>query len=155
MSEPSGRTVVERFIRAVQEGDLDTMAGLVAEDVVEETPQSGERTRGRENLIAIRREYPGGTITVQPGSSRLVGAEDRWVLTPAFNILKVEGSGDVYTYAGTVRYPNGEIWHVVVILELAGGKIARMTSWYGEPFEAPAWRAPYVERFDPPHVTER
>lgn len=152
MSEPSGRAVVERFVRAVEESDFETMAGLLADDVVDETPQSGERTRGRDNYLAIRREYPGGAITVQPGTGRIVGSEDRWVLTPSFNILKVEGSGDVYTYAGTVRYPNGEIWHVIVILELRDAKIARMTSWYGEPFEAAEWRAPYVERFQPPHL---
>jgi hypothetical protein len=39
---------------------------------------------------------------------------------------------------------------MIAILELRGGKIARMTTWYAAPFEAPEWRAPFVERFSSP-----
>jgi hypothetical protein len=87
---------------------------------------------------------------VDADSSRLVGAEDRWVLTPTFAPLRIEGSGDVYTYVGTVRYPNGQTWQMIAIIELRAGKIARMTAWFAAPFEAPAWRAPFVERFPSP-----
>ena len=71
------------------------------------------------------------------------------MLTPMFTQLRIEGSGDTYTYVGWVEYPNGETWQMIAIIELRAGKIARMTSWYPAPFEAPAWRAPYVERYDP------
>jgi ketosteroid isomerase-like protein len=147
MAEPSGREVVERFARALEEKDFDAQAELLTDDFVDEMPQSGERTRGKVNWLAISRNYPGGVGTVDPGSGRLVGAEDRWVLTPSFNVLRIEGSGDVYTYAGTIRYSNGETWHIVAIIELRDGKVARTTTWYAAPFEAPEWRAPYVERF--------
>jgi len=112
-------------------------------------PQSGERTRGKANYLAMVRNYPGGVGTVDPKGARLVGAEDRWVLTPMFTQLRIEGSGDVYTYVGSIRYPNGETWQLVSIIELRGGKVARSTSWYAAPFDAPEWRAPYVERFSP------
>ncbi len=59
------------------------------------------------------------------------------MLTPTFTPLRIEGSGDVYTYVGTVTYANGETWQMLVIIELRGGKIARTTSWYAAPFEAP------------------
>jgi hypothetical protein len=39
---------------------------------------------------------------------------------------------------------------MIQIIELRQGKIAKTTSWYAAPFEAPAWRAEYVERFSPP-----
>jgi SnoaL-like protein len=147
MAEPSGRSVVERYARAVEEKDFDALAALVTDDYVDEMPQSGERVRGKANQLALLRNYPGGVGTVEAGSARLVGAEDRWVLTPAFSVLRIEGSGDVYTYVGIVQYPNGETWQVIAIIELRQGRVAKTTTWYAAPFDAPEWRASFVERF--------
>ena len=147
MAEASGRAIVERFVRALQDKDFDAQAALLADDFIDEMPQSGERVRGKANWLAISRSYPGGVPTTEPGSVRIVGAEDRFVLTPTFNILRIEGSGDVYTSAGTVRYSSGETWQMIAIIELRDGKVARTTTWYAAPFEAPQWRAPFVERF--------
>lgn len=36
---------------------------------------------------------------------------------------------------------------MIQIVELRQGKIAKTTSWFAAPFEAPAWRAQFVERF--------
>jgi len=60
-------------------------------------------------------------------------------------VLRIEGSGDIYTYTGTVQYATGDTWHMVTIVELRDAKIAKVTAWYAPPFEAPAWRAPWVE----------
>ncbi len=149
MTEPSGRSVVERFARALQDKDFDALEALLADDFVEEMPQSGERIRGKANQLAIARNYPGGVGTIDPSSARLVGSEDRWVMTPTFAALRIEGSGDVYTYVGSVRYPNGETWQMIAIIELRDGRVAKSTTWYAAPFEAPEWRAPYVERLSP------
>ena len=148
MTELAGRAVVERMARAIEAKDFEAQAALLTDDYVDEMPQSGERIRGRANALAIARNYPGGVGTVE--SDRLVGAEDKWLLTPSFNVLRIEGSGDVYTYVGTVRYSNGETWQLLVIVELRDGKIARTTTWYAAPFDAPEWRAPFVERFASP-----
>jgi len=149
MAESSGRTVVERYARAIQDKDFDAQAALLTDDFIDEMPQSGERTRGKANYLASVRHYPGGVGTVEPKSARLVGAEDRWVLTPMFTQLRIEGSGDVYTYVGSVRYPNGDTWQMIAIIELRNGKVAKSTTWYAAPFDAPEWRAPFVERFTP------
>lgn len=146
MAEPSGRTIVERYARALQEKDFTAQEALLADDFLDEMPQSGERVRGKANWLAIARNYPGGVGTIDPSGARLVGAEDRWVLTPTFAPLRIEGSGDVYTYVGTVTYANGETWQMLMIIELRQGKIAKTTSWYAVPFEAPEWRARFVER---------
>jgi hypothetical protein len=37
----------------------------------------------------------------------------------------------------------------VAIIELRDGKIFRETCYYAEPFEAPEWRAQWVEQMDP------
>ena len=124
MAEPSGRAILERFARALESKDFDAQDAMLTDD------------------------YPGGVGTVE--SDRLVGAEDKWLLTPSFNVLRIEGSGDVYTYVGTVRYANGETWQMISIVELRDGKIAKVTLWYAAPFEAPEWRAPYVERYESP-----
>jgi hypothetical protein len=110
-------------------------------------PQSGERVRGKANAVAYLSSYPGGVGTVDPASARLVGSEDRWVVTPMFTPMRIEGSGDVYTYVAAATYSNGETWQMLQIIELRQGKIAKTTSWFAAPFEAPEWRAPFVERF--------
>ncbi len=147
MAEPSGRTVVERYTRALQDKDFTAQEALLADDFIDEMPQSGERVRGKANWLAISRSYPGGVGTIDPSGTRLHGAEDHWVLTPTFAPLRIEGSGDVYTYVGTVTYTNGETWQMVQIVELRHGKIAKTTTWYAAPFKAPEWRASFVERF--------
>ena len=60
MTEPSGRSVVERFARALQNKDFDEIEALVTDDFTDEMPQSGERVRGKANQLAILRNYPGG-----------------------------------------------------------------------------------------------
>jgi len=149
MAEPSGRAVVERYARAIEDKDFDAVEALLADDFMDEMPQSGERVRGKANQLALVRGYPGGVGTLDAGSARLVGAEDRWVVTPTFTPLRIEGSGDVYTYVSTARYPDGQTWQLIAIIELRHGKIARQTTWYAAPFDAPEWRASYVERFPP------
>jgi ketosteroid isomerase-like protein len=150
MAEPTGREVVDRYVRAIEAKDFDAQAALIADDFVDEMPQSGERTRGKANYLAILTNYPGGVGTVDPATRRVVGSEDRWVMTPAFSVLRIEGSGNVYTDAGSARYPDGQTWTIIAIVELRDGKIAKSTTWYAAPFDAPAWRAPFVERFTPP-----
>ena len=146
MAEASARAVVEAFIRAVETKDLDAQDALVTDDYVDEMPQSGELTRGRANRRAIAENYPGGVGTLDPEHAALAGADDRWVMTPSFSVLRIEGSGNTFTYTGTLRYPgSGELWHLIVIAIVRDGKIARTTSYYAEPFEAPAWRRPFVE----------
>lgn len=147
MAELVGRALVEAYVRAVEEQDFDKMETLIADDFIEEMPQSGERIRGKTNHLAVLRAYPGGVGTIDPTSRRLVGSEDRWVATPSFTIQRIEGSGDLYTYVGTARYPSGDTWQIIAIAELRGPRVAKVTAWYARPFEAPEWRTPFVERF--------
>ena len=43
---------------------------------------------------------------------------------------------------------SGEVVDIVMILELKDGKIWRDRRYYAEPFEAPEWRAQWVERVE-------
>jgi len=79
MAEPSGRTVVERYARAIQDKDFDAQAALLTDDFIDEMPQSGERTRGKANYLALVRNYPGGVGTVEPKSVRGHTPRSTWV----------------------------------------------------------------------------
>lgn len=107
-------------------------------------PQSGERTRGIANLKAIIEHYPDGGWTDQ-GRDRVIGGEDRWVTTPTFTLLRIEGTGNVYTGVQKARYPDGTEWIVVIIGEIRDGRLWRVQTLWAPRFEPPAWRAAWVE----------
>ena len=140
------RQVVDRWVKSLIEHDIDREFELSRPDVVHEYPQSGERVRGRENVRAIAENYPAGLPTMISG--RVVGSEDRWVTTPSFTLLRIEGSGDVYTVIGEIVYPDGTVWQNVGVLELRDGAISKVTWIFGAPFDAPHWRARWVEKIE-------
>lgn len=143
MAPKTNREVVEHYVRGLIAHDLDLQAEVCSPDMVTEFPQSGERIRGWKNIRAIAENYPGGLPKdVDP---KVIGSEDKWVLGPSFNVLRIEGTGDVYTLFGSARYPDGKTWQVMSLIELKGGKIAKTTEVYGEPFDPPAWRAEWAE----------
>jgi ketosteroid isomerase-like protein len=150
MAELTNREIVERFVQALSDPDGASGDEYVADDLIEDYPQSGERIRGRANRRAIFDNYPGraGHDFGRNQVRRVVG-DDQWVMTPAMTLARVNGSGERYTASGLITYPNGEEWHVVQLIELRGGKIARLITYFAAPFEAPAWRAKYVERIPP------
>jgi hypothetical protein len=97
------------------------------DDYAMEMPQSGERIVGRENMRRFHEAYPGGpSIRVR----RVLVRKGLWV---------VEGVND---------YGGGNTSDFAMILELKDGKIWRDRRYYAEPFEAPEWRAQWVERVE-------
>jgi ketosteroid isomerase-like protein len=143
------RQVIEAFVDALARNDLDAQDALIHDDWVGRWPQSGEVIRGRANRRAIIENYPDSEGR-GPGvaTSRIVGSDDKFITgpSPLFNMIHVQGSGDDLTATGTITYPNGETWHYVTLFTMREGKIWRQLEFYAAPFEAPAWRAPYVER---------
>ena len=97
------------------------------EDYVMEMPQSGERIRGRQKMREFQEAYP-NPPTMQ--LRRVIVRDGLWVV----EILSDYG---------------GRVYDVVLILELREGKIYRVTRYYAEPFEAPEWRARWVEPIEP------
>ena len=143
MAGAGNRGVVERYAAAMNSQDIGALNALLHDEVVEVYPQSGERFRGRANLKAMLQHYPEAEGTPAPSNVRLATGDDRWVVTPAFTVVPAIGGGQEYTVAGRIRYPNGEEWHLVQLVELRDGLIWRLTSYFAAPFEAPEWRAPY------------
>ena len=147
MTQLSNREIFERYVRAIVKRDLAEMDRLRHPDYVSEWPQSGERVRGPANARAIDENYPGGLESLGALQRQtLIGSEDRWVPTPMGTLLRITGTGDVYTGLFTAVYPGDpRPWHVVAIAELRDGKVWKDTVVFGAPFDPPAWRAQWVE----------
>jgi hypothetical protein len=100
------------------------------EDYAMEMPQSGERIRGPENMRAFQTAFATESTPPSIRIRRVLVREGLWV---------VEVVND---------YGEGRVYNVVLIVELKVGKWWRDTRYYAEPFEAPAWRAQWVEQME-------
>lgn len=149
MTDSDNRAIVERFVEALGAGDADAYESALDEDAVIVYPQSGERFRGRRNLRALLDEFMAHEGGFRPTLERVIGDDPSWIISPAYTLIRVEGSGEQFTVTGRVRYPDGAEWHLVQLLEVRGGRISQVTSYFAEPFEPPAWRAPYRETSAP------
>jgi hypothetical protein len=128
--------VVEQFRAAIESGDLGEFARIMrtssTDDFVQEWPQSGERIVGREAAIKLDEMYEGAT-----GSK------------PTIKLRRVVGGGDVYVLEATIDYGDGTPVSFVSVAEFRDGKLCKATEYFANPFPAPEWRAPFVERMEP------
>jgi ketosteroid isomerase-like protein len=146
MAQPDNREVIARFYTALNARRIEDLAALVDPDVIQEWPQSGERIRGLKNMCAVIENFPDPPrVDVQ----RILGDEDKWVLTPTWTPLRTSGTGDTYTCECRIAYPNGEVWSNVTIVKFRSGKVVHMTEYFAAPFPAAEWRAPWVEKIEP------
>jgi hypothetical protein len=123
------REVHELFFERLQHLSPEAEYELRHPDYVMEMPQSGERIRGRDNMREFQEAYPN---------------------PPRIIPRRVAGSGDVWVIEARSDYGDGQIFHVAMIVEFRDGKVWRDTRYYAEPFEAPAWRARWVEPIEGP-----
>ena len=105
--------------------DQEVAHEIYHDDVVVEFPQSGERIRGRANLRAMREAYPAKV---------------------SCTIRESRGGGDLWVTELVITYDEKKRVNAVSIMEFRGGKVARETLYFGDPWEPPAWRAQWVER---------
>jgi hypothetical protein len=95
------------------------------EDYVMEMPQSGESIRGREKMREFQEAYP---------------------TPPSIQLRRVLVRDGLWVVEGVNDYGGGQVFDVVLSIELKGGKLWRDRRYYAEVFEAPQWRAQWVER---------
>jgi SnoaL-like domain len=125
VSEQENRDTLERYRQVFFERqDIDAIADLMHDEYVEEYPQSGERIRGKDNARAVYENYP-GLPTLIDYSYRL--------------------SGDFAVVEIILDY-DGKRMNVCDLVDFEEGKIKRSRAYFAEPFEAPEWRAQWVER---------
>lgn len=145
MATSDNRELIDRFFDALNARRFEDIAELTHPDVVQEWPQSGERIRGLKNFRAVLENYP---ELPNVGLRRVVGAEDKWVLTPTWTPLRITGTGDTYTVESRIAYPNGEVWSGVSVLEFRDGKMSNATEYFAAPFPAAEWRSQWVEKME-------
>ena len=145
---PSAKELLTRWLEMIRSGDFTNAAEILDENVVAEWPQSRERVVGRKNLIAIMDNYPGGALRTELETARLAEAsEQHYVITPMFTAVQAEaGSGNRAYGQVKTRYPDGSDWYIVMFAEVKEGKIVRNDAYFAPVYEAPKWRAKWVER---------
>jgi hypothetical protein len=123
--------LARRFEEALRSNDFGKIMELLreygTEDFIQHWPQSGERLS------------KAGSLRLAEVFDEQTGAE------PKFTYKRMIGGGDVFVVEGTMDYGDGVPVSYVGIGEIRDGKVARMTEYFANPFEAPAWRAEYVE----------
>jgi hypothetical protein len=126
MQEHEVRELLERLIAA-----MDPAAEYEErhQDYLVEFPQSGEQMN-RDGLRKLQEQYPGGA--------------------PEIRLRRLTGAGDVWFGESTVTYTDGKVVYGVTRIEFRDGKMWRETRYWGEPFQAPAWRSAFVERIEEP-----
>ena len=120
------KRVVERYWAAMQTNDFQRAAEFLHDDYRLEWPQSGERIRGRANFVAVNANYP---------------AHGRW----EFAVQRIVA--EEHQVVSDVSVTDGVIVaRVITFSTIREEKILHQTEFWPDPFEAPAWRAQWVER---------
>ena len=125
METQKNRVAMDQHWAASASGDVETEHQIYDDNVLCEYPQSGEKIRGRRNLQALRGHHPG-----KPSG---------------FSIRRIEGANDLWITEYVINYETAP-WQTVSIMEFQNGKVIHETQYFCEPFEAPAWRAQWVEK---------
>ncbi|MFY9912666.1 MAG: nuclear transport factor 2 family protein [Candidatus Sulfotelmatobacter sp.] len=120
------RVALDQHWAASDADDFETEHRIYHEDAILDYPQSGERTRGRSNIQNQRAS--------QPSKKRFI-------------VQRIIGGGDLWVTEFILTY-DGKPSCAVSIMEFTGDKVARETQYFAAPFEAPAFRAQWVERMD-------
>ena len=139
------RGLVGQYASAIAEDDFDGQDDLIHDDYVLEFPQSGERFRGRANRRFIFEQYPGREQSgTRPEIGRITGSDDKFIPSASgltWSVVHLTGSGDEFSITGNIRYPDGQSWHFVSLLQVRDGKVWRESTYFGLPFDAPDWRS--------------
>jgi ketosteroid isomerase-like protein len=126
MGERENREVVERLIQCLNDRKIEVMDELFHEDAVMDWPQSGEQVVGGDSRRGVYGAFP---------------------QLPTITPRRMVSGGDLVVAEASLDY-GGPQYQTVFIFELRDGKIARETAYWSEPFEAPEWRAQWVQRVE-------
>ena len=123
----NSKQILEHFWETMKTNNFYTVAELLHEDYVLEWPQSGERIHGRENFAELNTYYP---------------TEGKW----QFTVNQIVAEGDLVVTDVTVT-DGSRTDRAITFSTIRDGKVWRQVEFWPEPFEAPSWRAQWVERF--------
>jgi ketosteroid isomerase-like protein len=118
--------VIEELWSRTQARDWAGVGELVAEDAVVDWPVSAERIAGRENYVAVNREYPEG-----------------WQI----RVLRIVASGDQVVSEVEVPHEEMGVFRAASFWTVTDGLIRRGTEYWTSvgADEIPEWRRQYVQ----------
>ncbi|GAA0572351.1 nuclear transport factor 2 family protein [Paractinoplanes ferrugineus] len=120
------RQIAIAYVESLDQRDWSRLAGLLAEDVVYEMPQTRERIRGRPAFLRFNVDYPGDWHL----RVRQTVADGR--LAALWLDVRVGADGQ-----------DACVW-----LEVGEqGRISRITDYWPEPYDPPPGREHLVERW--------
>ncbi len=126
-AEPSIASLIADHFDAI--GKDEQRAGeIYADDAVLEYVQSGERIRGKANIVASRQAYPG-----RPA---------------AFELVRSGGTATLQVVELVLRFDGDEPHPVVAVMDFRDGLCAVERIYIAEPWEPPAYRARWAEPLD-------
>lgn len=117
--------VIGRLIDCINDKKIEVMDELFHDDAVMDWPQSDEKVVGAENRRGIYQAFPA---------------------LPTITPRRMVSDGDLVVAEASLDYGGGAEYKTVFIFEFRDGKIAKETAYWSEAFEAPAWRAKWVEK---------
>jgi ketosteroid isomerase-like protein len=118
--------IAQEVWRKLGAGDWAGARAMLADDYVQEWPQSRERIEGPDDALAINRNFPGGM--------------------PTMTFRRATGSGDLVVLEVDLRYPDGSRYQGVSVVQVHDGKLVKEVDYFAQPFEPPQWRAQWVKR---------
>jgi ketosteroid isomerase-like protein len=120
------KRILKKFWKIMATNDFHAATQLFHDDYILEWPQSGERIRGRDNFAAINTYYP---------------TEGKWT----FKINHIAADGDMVVT--DVSVSDGKRYdRAITFSTIHDGRIWKQVEFWTESFDAPAWRAHWVEK---------
>ena len=124
----NNKQILENFWSTMETNDFNAASQLLHDEFLLEWPQSGERIVGGENFAAINTNYP---------------AEGKW----RFSINDIVAEGDLVVT--DVNVTDGKvIGRAVTFSTIRDEKIWKQVEFWPDRFEAPAWRAQWVQKME-------
>lgn len=126
MAENEAKGIVLEFWARMQSNDFHHAAALLAEEYLLDWPLTGERIRGRSGFVALNQAYP---------------AYGQWRFT--IDRCLAEANQVVTDVSVTDGMQSAR---ALTFSTVENGQIVRQVEYWPEPYAAPPWRQPYVER---------
>ena len=109
-------------------------------------PATNELVPSSAAYRTVHENYPGGFPRFDDVT--VAGPSDRYLLTPAYTIVRVAGAGDLWLAEARVRYADRSEWCLAKVLELRDGKVYRETDYWARVEDRPEWRAAMTAPLD-------
>jgi len=122
---PNGSTLVRALWESFEARDFKSAAELLHDDFTCDWPQTRERIRGRNNFIALNKNYPGD-----------------WHI----RIIRIVTEGNQVASEVHVAI-DGRLEPAASFFEMRDGKLWRLTEYWPDSYEPPTWRKQWVELY--------